>query len=188
MHISEGVLSGPVLAAGAAAAAAGIAVGIKKLEGEALVRTGVLSAAFFRRQPGPPAPGSGERPSRAFGPHGGHARLGRIPGHLCRALASGPALPVRRAHRARGQLRGHGPARRALRHRGQAVFEKDRAGFRPGRLRPAGRSPYSAAWRSSIWPWFSPAKPWLFSQAFSSGRTWRSWASRGPSPCSSWDF
>jgi cobalt/nickel transport system permease protein len=47
MHISEGVLSGPVLAAGALAAAAGIAMGIKKLEGETLVRTGVLSAAFF---------------------------------------------------------------------------------------------------------------------------------------------
>lgn len=47
MHISEGVLSGPVLAAGAAAAAAGVAWGVKKLEGEALVRTGVLSAAFF---------------------------------------------------------------------------------------------------------------------------------------------
>ncbi|MBI4805002.1 MAG: cobalt transporter CbiM [Desulfovibrio sp.] len=47
MHISEGVLSGPVLLSGAIATAAGIAVGIKKLEGEALVRTGVLSAAFF---------------------------------------------------------------------------------------------------------------------------------------------
>lgn len=47
MHISEGVLSGPVLAAGAAAAAAGVAVGLKKLDGEVLVRTGVLSAAFF---------------------------------------------------------------------------------------------------------------------------------------------
>ena len=47
MHISEGVLSGPVLAAGAVATAAGVAIGLKKLDGEALVRTGVLSAAFF---------------------------------------------------------------------------------------------------------------------------------------------
>lgn len=47
MHISEGVLSGPVLAAGAAASLAGIGLGLRKLEGEALVRTGVLSAAFF---------------------------------------------------------------------------------------------------------------------------------------------
>lgn len=47
MHISEGVLSGPVLAVGAAAAAAGVAWGIRKLDGEDLVRTGVLSAAFF---------------------------------------------------------------------------------------------------------------------------------------------
>ncbi|WP_027192156.1 cobalt transporter CbiM [Fundidesulfovibrio putealis] len=47
MHISEGVLSAPVLAGGAVLAVAGIAVGLRKLEGEALVRTGVLSAAFF---------------------------------------------------------------------------------------------------------------------------------------------
>lgn len=47
MHISEGILSAPVLATGAAIAAVGLGVGIRKLEGEALVRTGVLSAAFF---------------------------------------------------------------------------------------------------------------------------------------------
>ncbi|WP_243439211.1 cobalt transporter CbiM [Fundidesulfovibrio soli] len=47
MHISEGILSAPVLATGAALAAVGLGVGIRKLEGEALVRTGVLSAAFF---------------------------------------------------------------------------------------------------------------------------------------------
>ena len=47
MHISEGILSAPVLATGAAAAALGLGLGIRKLEGEALVRTGVLSAAFF---------------------------------------------------------------------------------------------------------------------------------------------
>ena len=32
MHISEGVLSGPVLAAGAAVALAGTAAGLKKME------------------------------------------------------------------------------------------------------------------------------------------------------------
>lgn len=47
MHISEGVLSAPVLAGGAVLAAAGVAVGIRKLDGEALVRTGILSSAFF---------------------------------------------------------------------------------------------------------------------------------------------
>jgi cobalt/nickel transport system permease protein len=47
MHISEGVLSGPVLLGGAALAAAGVALGLKKLDGERLVRTGVLSSAFF---------------------------------------------------------------------------------------------------------------------------------------------
>ena len=47
MHISQGVLSAAVLAGGAVLAVAGIAAGLRKLEGEALVRTGVLSAAFF---------------------------------------------------------------------------------------------------------------------------------------------
>lgn len=47
MHISEGVLSGPVLLAGAAGTVVCLGVGLKKIEGEALVRTGVLSAAFF---------------------------------------------------------------------------------------------------------------------------------------------
>lgn len=47
MHISEGVLSAPVLVGGAVLAVAGLAAGLRKLEGEALVRTGVLSAAFF---------------------------------------------------------------------------------------------------------------------------------------------
>ena len=47
MHISEGVLSAPVLIGGAVLAAAGVGVGIKKLDGEALVRTGILSSAFF---------------------------------------------------------------------------------------------------------------------------------------------
>ena len=47
MHISEGVLSGPVLAAGAAVALAGTAYGLKKLDFEKIPRTAVLSAGFF---------------------------------------------------------------------------------------------------------------------------------------------
>ena len=47
MHISEGVLSGPVLLSGAALAAAGTAVGLKKLDYEKVARVGMLSAAFF---------------------------------------------------------------------------------------------------------------------------------------------
>lgn len=47
MHISEGVLSPTVLLGGAVLAAGGLAVGLKKLDGEALVRTGILSSAFF---------------------------------------------------------------------------------------------------------------------------------------------
>ncbi len=47
MHISEGVLSGPVLISGAALAAAGTAIGLKKLDYERIARAGILSAAFF---------------------------------------------------------------------------------------------------------------------------------------------
>jgi cobalt/nickel transport system permease protein len=47
MHISEGVLSGPVLLGGGALAAAGTAVGLKKLDYERIARAGLLAAAFF---------------------------------------------------------------------------------------------------------------------------------------------
>ena len=47
MHISEGVLSGPVLVCGAALAAAGTAVGLKKLDYDQIAKAGILSAAFF---------------------------------------------------------------------------------------------------------------------------------------------
>jgi cobalt/nickel transport system permease protein len=47
MHISEGVLSGPVLLSGAALAAAGTAIGLKKLNYDRIAQAGILSAAFF---------------------------------------------------------------------------------------------------------------------------------------------
>jgi len=47
MHISEGVLSPIVLGSGAALAAAGTAIGLKKLDYEAIPRVAILSAAFF---------------------------------------------------------------------------------------------------------------------------------------------
>ncbi len=47
MHISEGVLSGPVLLTGAALAAAGTAVGLKRMDYDRVARTGVLAASFF---------------------------------------------------------------------------------------------------------------------------------------------
>lgn len=47
MHIAEGVLSPAVLGAGAALAAAGTAIGLRKLEYDHLIGVGVLSAAFF---------------------------------------------------------------------------------------------------------------------------------------------
>ncbi len=47
MHISEGILSGPVLLSGAAIAVAGTAIGLKKLDYDQIARAGMLSAAFF---------------------------------------------------------------------------------------------------------------------------------------------
>ncbi len=47
MHIAEGVLSAPVLIAGAAVAAAGIAVGLKRLDESRLMTAGLVGAAFF---------------------------------------------------------------------------------------------------------------------------------------------
>ncbi|MFZ2633884.1 MAG: cobalt transporter CbiM [Desulfosalsimonadaceae bacterium] len=47
MHLSEGILSGPVLLSGAALAAAGTAVGLKQLNYDKIAQTGMLSAAFF---------------------------------------------------------------------------------------------------------------------------------------------
>jgi len=47
MHISEGVLSGPVIATGFALAAIGTVIGLKKLDYEHIPQAGVLSASFF---------------------------------------------------------------------------------------------------------------------------------------------
>ncbi|BCS88335.1 cobalt transporter CbiM [Pseudodesulfovibrio sediminis] len=47
MHISEGVLSGPVLLGGAALTVAGTAIGLKKIDYDELMSVAILSAAFF---------------------------------------------------------------------------------------------------------------------------------------------
>ena len=47
MHISEGVLSGPVLISSAALAAIGTGIGLKKLDYDHIAKAGMLSAAFF---------------------------------------------------------------------------------------------------------------------------------------------
>ena len=47
MHISEGVLSPPVLAAGAALTAGGVAIGLKKMEPDQVPAVALLSSAFF---------------------------------------------------------------------------------------------------------------------------------------------
>lgn len=47
MHISEGVLSAPVLATGVVLGAAGVAVGLKQMDYEKLPEVAVLSSVFF---------------------------------------------------------------------------------------------------------------------------------------------
>lgn len=47
MHISEGVLSLPVLGTGWAFAAAGVYLGLKKMDHERVMTVGLLAAAFF---------------------------------------------------------------------------------------------------------------------------------------------
>nr|NJM02571.1 cobalt transporter CbiM [Desulfobacula sp.] len=47
MHISEGVLSGPVLAAGAVLAVAGTAMGLRKIDYDHIVHVAILASAFF---------------------------------------------------------------------------------------------------------------------------------------------
>lgn len=47
MHISEGYLSGPVLISGAALAAVGTSIGLKKLDYDHIAQAGILAAAFF---------------------------------------------------------------------------------------------------------------------------------------------
>ena len=47
MHISEGVLSAPVLVAGAIFSVAGLAVGLKKMDYDRIPQVGILAACFF---------------------------------------------------------------------------------------------------------------------------------------------
>ncbi|MCG8619487.1 MAG: cobalt transporter CbiM [Desulfobacterales bacterium] len=47
MHISEGVLSGTVLGAGAAVAIGCTALGLRKLDDQKMVQTAILASAFF---------------------------------------------------------------------------------------------------------------------------------------------
>lgn len=47
MHISEGVLSAPVLISGALVAAGGVGIGLKTMSNDKIPEVGVLSAAFF---------------------------------------------------------------------------------------------------------------------------------------------
>ncbi len=47
MHISEGILTAPVLVTGAAFAVAGVAIGLKKIDYDRMPKVAILSASFF---------------------------------------------------------------------------------------------------------------------------------------------
>lgn len=47
MHISEGILTGPVLVSSAAMAAIGTTIGLKQMDYDRITQAGILSAAFF---------------------------------------------------------------------------------------------------------------------------------------------
>ena len=47
MHISEGILSGQVLSAGAVLAVAGTGIGLKKIDYDKIVHVAILASAFF---------------------------------------------------------------------------------------------------------------------------------------------
>ncbi|MFH0813862.1 MAG: cobalt transporter CbiM [Pseudomonadota bacterium] len=47
MHISEGVLSAPVLLAGVVVTVTGLAIGLKKMDYDRIPQVGILSATFF---------------------------------------------------------------------------------------------------------------------------------------------
>ena len=47
MHISEGVLSAPILITGATVCIAGVGIGLKKMDYDKLPRVAVLASAFF---------------------------------------------------------------------------------------------------------------------------------------------
>lgn len=47
MHISEGILTAPVLGTGAALAVAGTAVGLRRMDFDRVAQAGIMAAAFF---------------------------------------------------------------------------------------------------------------------------------------------
>lgn len=92
MHIAEGVLSAPVLIAGAAAAAAGIAVGLKRLDESRLMTAGLVGAAFFIASLIHVPIGVSKRSSAALRTCRRDAGSLCLPGDFYSAFAAGSAL------------------------------------------------------------------------------------------------
>lgn len=82
-HIPDGVLAWPVLAAGAAAAATGVAIGLRRIGEREIPRVAILAAAFFALS----------LFSIPVGPSGVHLMLGALMGLLLRS-AIFPAVLV----------------------------------------------------------------------------------------------
>ena len=114
MHISEGVLSGPVIISGIVLAAAGTAIGLKKLNYDRIPRAAILSASFF----------VASLIHVPIGPSSVHLILngivglilgwGAFPVILVALTLQAVLLSVRRHHHPRGQHLDHGLARRGM--------------------------------------------------------------------------
>ena len=121
MHISEGVLSGPVLISGGALAAAGTAIGLKNLDYDRIARAGMLSAAFFVASliHVPVGPANAHLILNGLvGLLLGWAALSGHPGGACTA---GDIVSIRRHYRFGGQHDDHGITGGAVLHRLQPI-------------------------------------------------------------------
>jgi cobalt/nickel transport system permease protein len=131
MHISEGVLSVPILISGAALTAAGVTIGLRKMRNDTLVTVAILSAAFF----------VGSLVHIPVGPSSAHLILNGLLGAVL-GWASFPAILVglllqavsssTGAHRTRGQLFQHGRS-------GRGLWRVLRPAFAAKRPRPSHR-------------------------------------------------
>ena len=136
MHISEGVLSAPVLATGAVLAAAGVAVGLKKMDYERGTPSGCPFSGIFCCLAHPRAGGSLCCTSGSEWSLGIVTRMGCVSSYSSGLGVTGPAFSIWRADHFGHQHLQYGHARRLLllsvrtRHRSQAYGYGHGARFR----------------------------------------------------------